>query len=206
MSKNVVCLEKIKVFHCIGQFWVSQHLGFIRWCFLFKYEFYIMCSDHIPLPDSSHIHPPFSTHTTLCLKRKIKTNLCCPIILGCVVFPVWSTLPGATLLDKTVPPFLGSYKLPLVPRLAVEFCDQMPSPFWDLVWLDLYGFRTLCDNHCEFICAVPCPEDILPWITRYLCFTPSFSMFSVPWKGVWNVCGCIMYIPNAIPRDRYRYR
>lgn len=60
--------------------------------------------------------------------KPIRTNLCCPNVLGCVAFS-WSTvnLPGATLLEKTNSPSLSQPICPNILSLVHHLFSSWPS-------------------------------------------------------------------------------
>ena len=106
----------------------------------------------------------------------IKSNLCCPYILKCLVFH-WSVvhLQETIVLEKTDSSFPRHYQLPIVPQIEVVSTSSLYA--WS--FSDLQGFCS-CYNTCFesiYKAALLHLEDNFMILTSCLWFLQCFSPF-----------------------------
>lgn len=85
---------------------------------------------------------------------KIKTNLCCSNIPGCVIFLCSMVdLAGATLLEKFMSPYPSNYHLPIAPHRGREFLSTSHNAG---IWFDLSLYRSYISvsSYVQLPCCV----------------------------------------------------
>lgn len=131
----------------------------------------------------------------------------------CLFFNTWSTASaGHILLNCSLPlehgwptrslalkenGFSLSLQLPVASSslYRVGFQALIPSPCWDLVWLELVRFLDTRLSCCEFMCAVAllCPRTLCPCVShccwlmesfRSLCYNDSQTLGGGRWIDV----------------------
>lgn len=120
-------------------------------CFDFIHPFSLSFSQIHTLP---HTSMSFSS----LFFKPTKTNFWSPDILGCVILN-WSTSQGYSLGENlTFFLSLSSQQLFIALQVGMEFCVQLPSPCWGLVFLwptkDLWIlFTTTMSSHVHLPCC-----------------------------------------------------
>lgn len=153
---------------------------------LFENVIHEMYFDHIhplPLPSS----PPLPLLIQLCVR------FC--FFVCCLFFNTWSTVGAAHILLNYILPlehgrptrslalkengFFLSWQFPVAFKslYRVGFQALIPSPCWDLVWLELVRVLDMRLSCCEFMRAVAllCPRTLCPCVFHCLWLIESFQ-------------------------------
>lgn len=161
-----------------------------------------MCSDHIHPSSPNFLRStPCSPSTQLFKRKAVKTNLCCPNIVGCMGrHGSMADFPGAVNKGSV---FLGrlATTLPAICHLwlcswGMRFCLTLSSPCWDWSVLGIHRSHACCHNCREFICATAllCPEEtFFLWSSTASAPFPSFWPIFAVVASFWRK-GCIICV------------
>lgn len=125
--------------------------------------------------------------------------MCCPNILGCLVFH-WRVVRWPGLHSEETDPTFPCGSLSVTPLSRVGLCGQLLSACWVWSGSGLCGFCACFCNCCEFLCTAallhaemcPCgyPHHWLPNLGNEGCiYSREDSILSL-WFSVWTAICC----------------